>query len=206
MTHRPSPRASAALFAAAFVFLSFVSLSSCGGNSPHNPVVANSPSPTPIPTPTPDPNIPPASSGCGQPYPPAITRFGIKVSYKLKDYWIVDSTPLVGPDAAYCAAIGYTDGRSICTIRPEGAPDRSACEIWRVGMSKDTPPIAGPTFTLMTPDGVVHYCTGLASGCEHFAPGDEQGGPFQIKAYGGGIYTVCSEAGACADVNVERGL
>jgi hypothetical protein len=59
---------------------------------------------------------------------------------------------------------------------------------------------------LQTKDGVIHYCTGLASGCEHFAPGDEQGGPFQVKAYTGGLYTVCTQAGACADIDVDRNL
>jgi len=28
----------------------------------------------------------------------------------------------------YCAAIGYTDGRVRCPIRPEGHPDRVICE------------------------------------------------------------------------------
>lgn len=197
----------AVLLLAALAVSSPALLASCGGGSA-SPVVASStspvPIPTPIPTPTPDPNVPPVGSGCAQPYPPNITRFAIKVLYKLKDYWIVDSTPLVGPDAAYCAAIGFTDGRSICAIRPEGTPDRSACEVWRAGTSKDTPPLPGPTWTLTTPDGVLHYCTGPASGCEHFTDGEM--GPFSIKAYLGGIYHVCTQAGACADLNVERNL
>jgi hypothetical protein len=204
MAHPRSLVSGAAALAAALFLSSLPLLPSCGGSG--SPAAPTLPSATPIPTPTPDPNIPPAGSGCGQPYPPKITRFVIKVSYKLKDYWIVDTTPLVGPDGAYCAAIGFSDGRSICAIRPEGAPDRSACEIWRAGMSKDTPPLAGPTWTLQTKDGVIHYCTGLASGCEHFAAGDEQGGPFQIKAYTGGLYTICTQDGACADIEVERNL
>jgi hypothetical protein len=205
MTRCPM-RPSGAVPLAAALALSLSVLSSCGGSAtPSTPVTPSTPTPTPVAaTPTPDPNIPPAGSGCGQPYPPDITRFGIKIAYKLQDYWIIDSTPLVGPDGAYCAAIGFTDGRLICPIRPEGAPDRSPCEIWRAGMSKDTPPRAGPTWTLTTKDGVVHYCTGLESGCEHFV-GDD-GGPFQIKAYTGGLYTVCSALGACADVDVDRGL
>jgi hypothetical protein len=178
-----------------------LSSSSCGGGSA-SPVVSSTPVPTPIPTPTPDPNVPPAGSGCGQPYPPKITRFAIKVLYRLPDYWIVDSTPLVGPDAAYCAAAGFTDGRSICSIRPEGASDRSACELWRAGTSKDTPPRPGPTWTLKTPDGKVGYCTGPASGCDHFT-GDEMG-PFSIKAIASGIYTVCTADGACAEQEVVR--
>ena len=204
MAHLRTLVPGSAALAAAVGLLALPLLPSCGGSG--SPVRAtSSPSPTPVAaTPTPDPNIPPASSGCSQPYPPKITRFAIKVLYKLHDYWIVDSTPLVGPDAAYCTAVGFSDGRSICSIRPEGAPDRSACEVWRAGMSKDTPPLPGPTWTLTTKDGKVHYCTGLESGCEHFA-GDEMG-PFSVKAYTGGLYTVCTADGACADLDVERNL
>ena len=118
MAHPRSLVSGAAALAAALVLSSLPLLPSCGGSA--GPAGPTLPSPTPIPTPTPDPNIPPVGSGCGQPYPPKITRFVIKVSYKLKDYWIVDSTPLVGVDGAYCAAIGFTDGRLICPIRPEG--------------------------------------------------------------------------------------
>ena len=75
--------------------------------------------PTPVPTPTPDPNVPPAGSGCGKPYPPPISRFKVKVLYKEKEYYTVDSTPLVGPNAEYCASVGFPD-RTICTIRQEG--------------------------------------------------------------------------------------
>ena len=38
-------------------------------------------------------------------------------------------TPLVGPDAAYCAALGYTDGRLFCPPRLDGDPKREACEV-----------------------------------------------------------------------------
>jgi putative hemolysin len=79
-------------------------------------------------------DVPPAGSGCGRPYPPKVTRFNVKVHIKAPEYYTIDSTPMVGPDSAYCAAIGYTDGRSICRIRPEGGPyeDGPACENWRV--------------------------------------------------------------------------
>ena len=48
----------------------------------------------------------------------------------------LDSTPLVGPDVAYCRRIGYTDGRSFCPVRPEGSPERAACEAARVGSAR----------------------------------------------------------------------
>ena len=43
-----------------------------------------------------------------------------------------DSTPLV-QGAAYCRSIGYTDGRSACPLRPEGAPFRIECELKSMG-------------------------------------------------------------------------
>jgi hypothetical protein len=169
----------------------------CGAGTPTvtpTPIVT----PTPVPTPTPDPNIPPAGSGCGKPYPPPITRFKIGVMYKLPEYTIVDSTPLVGPDVKYCVSAGFTDGRSICPVRLEGTSDREACEVWRSGTAKDTGK-PGPTWT-WTAFGTSNtaYCSGGAD-----KPCDRLG-PFQVKAFKGGTYEVCTEAGACGEVAVER--
>jgi hypothetical protein len=171
---------------------------SCGSDPP-----TVNPSPTPVaqpsPTPTPDANVPPAGNACAQPYPPPVTRFTAKIHLKEKDYWTLDSTPLVGPDAEYCAKIGFTDGRTICPLRPEGAPDRADCEAWRVGRAKDTGQV-GPTWTFVGKDGTTSYCTGPLSPCEHV------GNPYLLKAYLGGLYRVCNEAGACGEVDVDRNL
>jgi len=184
----------AVLAAAAF-------LTACGGSgtptTPPTPIPT--PTPTPVPTPTPDPNVPPAGSGCGKPYPPMITRFTVKIHLKETDSWTIDSTPLVGPDEAYCLSIGFDD-RTICPIRPEGADDRLACELWRVGTAKDTGQ-PGPTWTVTLKDGTTSYCTGPTGPCEH-----HPNGPFSVKAYTGGLYKACSEAGACGEVDVDRGL
>jgi hypothetical protein len=150
-----------------------------------------------VPTPTPDPNVPPAGSGCGKPYPPPITRFKIKVLYKGKEFHTVDSSPLVGPDGEYCASVGFPD-RTICTIREEGAPDRLACEIWRAGIAKDTGQ-PGPTWTVTLRDGTTSYCTGPTGPCDR-----HENGPFTVKAFRGGLYRVCTEAGACGEVEVDR--
>lgn len=180
--------------------LLIVFLSSCGSGSPAS---SSTPHPTPIATPTPTPTpVTPDSLGCPSPYPPPISRLHIKVQYKYKDYWTVDSTPLVGPDALYCSIIGYTDARQFCSIRMEGAADRAACELWAAGMSNDTPPRRGPTFTLTTPDGKEHYCSGETEGCAH----DPALGAWTIRAYLGGVYTVCVEDGVCESTQVERGL
>ena len=168
----------------------------CGAGTPTT-VPTPIATPTPAPTPTPDPNIPPVGSGCGQPYPPPITRFKIEVMFKLPEYTTVDSTPLVGPDVTYCLSAGFTDGRSICPVRLEGAPDREACELWRSGTAKDTGK-PGPTWTRTDfATGVTSYCSGADAPCE-------RSGPFTVHAFKGGKYEVCTEAGACADIQVER--
>ena len=140
-------------------------------------------------------DIPPSGSGCRQPYPPPVTRFNAKVHQKGLEYHTLDSTPIVGPDAAYCQAIGYTDGRAMCPVRPEGDPEREACEAWRVGKARDTGRV-GPTWSR---NG--QLCTGPASGCQNHP--DNQ---YQLLVYtgGGGTYRVCAENGACAEVVVER--
>jgi hypothetical protein len=132
-----------------------------------------------------DANAPPIGSGCGRPYPPPITRFQCKEHMANSQWRVLDSTPMVGPDPYYCGLIGFTDGRTICPVRPEGAEDRAACENWAVGRAKDNGQ-PGPTWTK---DGT--YCTGLVSGCERIPENQ-----YQIFAYQGGTYVVSAENGA----------
>ena len=93
-----------------------------------------SPSPTPRPSPVPSPSAPtptptptPGYTGCGNPLPGPIGRVDAKVHIRGPNQITLDSTPLVGPDAAYCAQVGFTDGRRFCAVRPEGHPERFAC-------------------------------------------------------------------------------
>jgi hypothetical protein len=129
-------------------------------------------------------DAPPIGSGCGRPYPPPVTRFRCKVHLK-GEFYTLDSTPLVGPDAAYCFSVGF-DGQTICPIRPEGSTDRKACEDWRVGKAKDTGR-PGPTWTKA--DG--SYCTGPESGCQN-SPDNQ----YQLWTFTSGSYTVTAENGA----------
>ena len=133
-------------------------------------------------------DAPPVGSGCGRPYPPPISRFSCKVHMK-GEFYTLDSTPQVGPDPAYCASIGFPD-RAICPVRPEGAPDRVACENWRVGKAKDTGRW-GPTWTKA--DG--SYCTGPESGCLNHPEVQ-----YQLYTYKSGSYTVTGENGASCTV------
>ena len=137
--------------------------------------------------------LPPVGSGCGRPYPPPVHDFGVKVHIHRVEFDLLDSTPLVGPDAAFCAAIGYSDGRLFCPVRGEGSSERVPCENWRVGNADDTGR-PGPTWTR---NG--RYCTGAASGCENYA--DNQ---YQLIAYASGVYQACAQNGACGRVQVDR--
>ncbi len=169
-------------------------------SAPVSPIPAT-PTPTPVATATPNPDVPPADSGCGKPYPPPISRFYVKVHYKQHEFWNLDSTPIVGYNQAYCAKIGYTDGRALCPVRTEGARDRVACENWRVGHAKDTG-LPGPTWSLMGPGGQETYCLAHMLGhdeCRH-----HPSNPYQLLAQAHGNYKVCTESGVCGVVYVDR--
>ena len=160
-------------------------------------VVGTIPVPTPAPTtspttPTPTPTPSPTSGGkCGQPLPGEISRMNAKVHIRGANQWILDSTPLVGPDAAYCREIGFTDGRLFCPVRTEGSPDRVACEALVVGKAGDTGR-EGPTWTF---NGA--FCDGVA--CSNHE--DNQ---YLLYAYKGGRYEACAKNGVCGVVDVDR--
>ena len=138
-------------------------------------------------------DAPPAGSGCGTPYPPPISRMSCKIHLYGQEYYSLDSTALVGHDQAYCTSVGFTDGRSLCPVRPEGSPERLACEAWRVGLAEDTGR-PGPTWTF---NG--KYCTGKESGCENHPQNQHA-----LLVYTSGTFRVCAQTGSCCEVVVER--
>jgi hypothetical protein len=140
------------------------------------------------------PDTPPPGSGCHAPYPPPVTRILCVVHLRSPEYDTLDSTPLVGPDTAYCAAIGFTDGRSFCPVRMPDDPERVACETWRIGTARDTER-PGPTWTR----GDGSYCTGLPSGCQN-SPDNQ----FQLWVSAGGPYVVSAENGVSCTVTSGR--
>jgi hypothetical protein len=158
---------------------------------------APTPSPTVSPTPPPAGPLPPrpdggtASADCGPPLPPAVSRVKVNVHLVQPTHTVLDSTPLVGPDVAYCRAIGFTDGRSFCPVRPEGHPEREACEALRVGRASDTGRV-GPTWSV---DG--HSCRGPETGASCLNHPDNQ---FLVYAYGSGTFRACVAGGVCGEV------
>jgi hypothetical protein len=138
------------------------------------------------------PDAPPVGSGCHRPFPPEIWKMACKEHIRGAEYSTLDSTPLV-LDPMYCASIGFPD-RPDCPVRPEGHPEREACENYRVGNATDTG-LPGPTWRKA--DG--SFCTGPDSGCQH---GEDS--HYQLYAYVSGTYTVCAKTGSCCSLTISR--
>jgi hypothetical protein len=155
------------------------------------PAPTPKPTPTPTPTPAPSPTPTPATSGsCGAPLP-VVTQMAGKIHIKGPNRYTLDSTPLTGPDATYCRQIGFTDGRSFCPVRAEGAPDRRACEEYAVGYARDTKR-PGPTWYI---DG--QLCDGTK--CENHE--DNQ---YLVYAMASGRYQSCTKDDICVAIDVVR--
>jgi hypothetical protein len=150
-------------------------------------------SPEPSPAATPEPgSTTEGAADCGSPTPPALSQLNAKVHLRLGSAWVLDSTPLVGPDPAYCARIGFPD-RSICPVRPEGHPERAACELYVTGRAIDTGR-PGPTWYRGA-----SFCTGPASGCSNH---DEN--QYLLIVHVGGSYRACARNGVCGEVEVNQ--
>lgn len=165
---------------------------------------APAPQPTPTPTPGPAPSdeiivVSPGGGGsdvsgtCGEPFPPPVSRFNVKVHSRLADRVVLDATPLVGPDADYCRRVGFPD-RAICPVRTEGDPERQACEAAVVGRADDTGR-SGPTWSANggACDGADH---GGASCVNH---SDNQ---YLAIARGAGAFRACAASGVCGEIRL----
>jgi len=104
---------------------------------------------------------------------------------------ILDSTPLVGPDADYCKKIGFTDGRRYCPARPEGHNERYACDGMLMGQADDTGRV-GPTWF------VDHKPCVIENGCENHP--DNQ---FLSFAYKKGLFEACAHNGVCGGLEIN---
>jgi hypothetical protein len=161
-------------------------------------VATPTPKPTPVPTPTPtaEPTpaptpTPGATGGCGDPLPPPVTKMNVKIHIPGPNHWTLDSTPLVGPDGAYCRKIGFTDGRTMCPVRTEGTPDRQACETYAIGKADDTGR-PGPTWYR---NGTL--CNG--TDCENHP--DNQ---YLLFVNVSGYYQACTKDDVCGGVQVDK--
>jgi len=173
--------------------------SSGGTLTPVNPIpAAPAPQPTPTPVPTPTPDFPPPAGGgggdsgsCGPPTPPPLARIQVGVLIYGAGRLVLDSTPLVGPNRDYCQQIGFTDGRQFCPARPEGNPERGACEAGLVGRASDTGRI-GPTWLA---NGAPCGSSSNPPFCQNHP--DNQ---YLVFAYGSGTFKACAQNGICGEV------
>ena len=133
-----------------FPVASLVALASCGSDSTTTPI---RPTPTPVPAPTPTPvPTPDFKSMCGDPTPAPL--YGMKLSVQLDNGFrkLIDSRPVVintgrgSPTDSYCGKVGFDFRAVYCDTRPEGHPQREACDVLVVGKAADTGRY-GPTWS-----------------------------------------------------------
>jgi hypothetical protein len=130
---RTSPALAALLWAAALS-----TLIQCGSSAstPGTPTpVAAQPTPTPAPTPTPI-GVIPSGLACN-PTPPPIVRMQVTVHSRDGGRIVLDSKPLVANVDDYCDRVGF-GGWKFCDTRPEGDPQRVACDYMVTGQAEDT--------------------------------------------------------------------
>ena len=113
-----------------------LTLAQCGaGSSPTEGPTPPVATPTPTPTPTPDSGLPPGMT-CN-PTPPPILRMHIGVFDDSGGRKVLDSKPLVANVDNYCDRMGFGSWK-FCDTRPEGHPERVACDYLVTGKAEDT--------------------------------------------------------------------
>lgn len=129
--------------AAAGVFGGLV-LCACGDSSSTTPTAVkapvvstgSTPAPSPSPTPKTSASLPPGLV-CSSPTPPPMLRMSVKVHARDGKRIVLDSKPLVPNTNGYCEKAGFGDWK-YCETRPEGHPERVACDYLAVGQSEET--------------------------------------------------------------------
>jgi len=117
-------------------------LARCGSNSssptagPTPAVIVSSPSPSSTPTPGTSSGLP-AGMVCSSPTPPPLLRMSLKIHAGEPRRFVLDSKPLVVNENGYCDKVGFGDWK-FCETRPEGDPQREACDYLVTGKAQDT--------------------------------------------------------------------
>jgi hypothetical protein len=112
---------------------------------------------------------------------------------------VLDSAPIVcsgGDYPEFCETMMKDPSRRCCPVRPEGHPQRSACETMVMGIARDSGRV-GPTWTVNGKSCVSGDSTAVPRCVNH--PENQ----FLLFAFGPGLYTACSASGACGEVQVQ---
>jgi hypothetical protein len=158
-------------------------LSRCGSN-PSSPTGTPTPTvilPSPVASPTPaGPVALPAGMVCSSPTPPPLLRMSLKVHAGEPGRFILDSKPLVVNENGYCDKVGFGDWK-FCETRPEGHPEREACDYLVTGKATDTGRW-GPTWYHDN-----DLCASVPDLCVSHG-----GNQFLVVAKGSGEYRACA--------------
>jgi hypothetical protein len=117
-----------------------MTLAQCGSSSssptanPAPAVIVSSPSATPPPGSS---SGLPAGMVCGNPTPPPLLRMHLKIHGGESGRLVLDSKPLVVNENGFCDKVGFGDWK-FCETRPEGHPERVACDYLVTGRAQDT--------------------------------------------------------------------
>ncbi len=115
---------------------SAVALEACGSSSSAPPTTPTPIAKSPTPVPTPTGIVLPAGMTCS-PTPPPLLRMEIKVHADEGGRVVLDSKPVVPNIDHYCDRVGFGDWK-FCDTRPEGDPQRVACDYLATGKAIDT--------------------------------------------------------------------
>jgi len=171
------------LAVAAFAGAALATAISCGGSSsgptPVPTPVIVAPTPTPTPTPKAAPALP-AGMVCSEPTPPPILRMNVKIHGYEGNRIVFDSKPIVPNTDGYCDKVGFGDWK-YCDTRPEGTPQRAACDYLAAGYSEEAGRW-GPTW----------YFNGKLCGTDPTQCANHPSEQFMTIGKAPGIYEVCA--------------
>jgi hypothetical protein len=165
----------------------------CGGGST-GPTPNPSPTATPTPiTPTPTPT--PAEIACTPPTPAPLSGWRVKIQVDQGYRKVLDSRALVGPDAAYCAAIGQ--GGDTCVARNENDPQAITCQNLVVGQASDSRRY-GPTWYWVPPGATQRQpCRPSTEANQDPGCKNHQDNQYFVITYGPGTFSPCGANGVC---------
>jgi hypothetical protein len=154
------------------------SVTACGSGA-STPPTSPTPVPTLAPTPVPTPAgiVLPSGMVC-DPTPPPLLRLQVGEWRPHGDGWVLDSSPVVPNVDHYCDRVGFGEWK-FCFTRPEGDPQRVACDYLVTGKASDTGRW-GPTWSINGKP-----CDGKDACINH---PEEQ---FKAIARGSGLYEAC---------------
>jgi hypothetical protein len=156
------------------------------------------PIPTPVPTPTGLPTPDPTTSAC-VPEPPPISRVNVKVHNDQGVKKVLDSAPIVcsgGEFEGFCEKMMNDPSRRCCPPRPEGHPQRVACDELLMGRARDTGKV-GPTWTL-NGKACLNEESNVVPRCVNHPTNQ-----YLLFSYGPGRYTACTQGGACGELVIQ---